>query len=208
MFINLTFNEMITVIISIISLFISIYFAATSARQHKFNLVVEQLHDGHQSGTLLSYDGSRAPVSEMTGQPHSDQLALIRIVLVNKSASPISIISFHLGDENGPEFADYSHTEPYFVVTTGEKQSVLFGYKDQPLDYLLPIINLDPYEGKSGYLLFPIHDVFGFDYTENIELIIKTSRKNITKSIKFGPVYESIESTKYTKVKPVRYYSK
>ncbi|CAM3646678.1 hypothetical protein [Erysipelothrix anatis] len=199
--------DSITITISIISLIFSVYFATTSARRQRFNLKVEQLHGGDQSGTLLSYDGVSASVSEMTGKPHYSQVALIRIVLTNRSASPISILSFFLGDEDGPEFSDYSHTEPFFVISTGENTRVNFGFVDNHIDYLKPVINLSAYESTSGYLLFPISEVYNFDYSKRIKLVVKTSRKTISKNINFGPIYQSHDKAKYEHVDSIKYNS-
>lgn len=203
-----TANEIITLVISIISLIIAFHYSSSSARQHKFKLKILQLYDGAQSGVLLSFDGCSAPVEEMTGQPAYSQVSLIRISLINESASPISITSFLLNDEEGPIFADYSDTIPFFQISLDQNSKVNFGYPDKHLEYLKPIISLSPYESISGYLLFPLSDVYQFDYSKDVNLLVKTSRGNISERLKFGSVYNCIDSAKYSKPTSINYYAK
>lgn len=196
--------ELATLIISIISLIISLIVAYITLVIQRFNLTIKQDHEGHQSGVLLSYDGVRASVKEMTGKPNYSQIILLRVVIINKSSLPISIISFHLENDSGPEFCDYSHTDPYYVITQ-EYGTVNFGFPDDPLDYLKPIINLQPYETTAGYLSFPTSDLFNIDYNNPIKLIVKTSRGKKLKKLKLGPIYQSVPDAIYKSAESINY---
>lgn len=193
--------ESITITISVISLIISII----SIQKHRFKLIIHQSEGGAQSGSIITFDGCYASSSERTGEPNYDNIALIRISLINKSASSIAITSFMLGD-NVSVFADYSHTVPYFKITS-EKIKTCFGFPDKKLEYLKPIINLKPYDAKSGYLFFPVGSFDNLNLEKKIRLTIITSRGKKVKKIKFGPIYKSSGQFPYMQPEYINYSS-
>lgn len=198
---HISIIEAITISISVLSLIISIF----SIRKHQFKLIIHQPEGGAQSASIITFDGCYASSPKLTGEPNYDNIALIRISLINKSASPIAITSFMLGD-NVSVFADYSHTVPYFKITS-EKSNNYFGFPDKKLEYLKPIINLEPYDAKSGYLFFPVGSFDHLNLEKDIDLTIFTSRGKKVKKIKFGPIYKSSGQFPYLHPEYINYSS-
>lgn len=193
-------------ILSILSFILSAYIGVTNSLEKRFNIDLFQDYDGDQSGVLVGYDGINAPINEKTAQPIINMIGLARITLTNKSSVPITIISFDLGSDIGSPFTSYTHTSPFYQITTKKSSIVNFGYVDKPLKYLLPLFTIPPYQSTDGYLSFWIHEK-NILPGEKYPLKVKTSRGTKVFNIKFGSIYKPDEEYRNTKPVPIKYFS-
>ena len=150
--------ELISIVISGISLLISLMIAFRDIWTALRNIKVTQTDDTVRSGFLKSFDGcikSYSPDVPHNLGPNFHSVLLIEIIITNRSSLPISILEFSLPPEYGlASFNSYSDTQDSFKITVDTNSTVHFGYPASPIKYLQPEFTLDPYTSDRGYISF------------------------------------------------------
>lgn len=181
------FENWIAIIISGISLLISLITSWNSWWKSRASIKIEQTHDAARSLYFQSFDAS-VNNDDSDANPVFRSVLLIEIIITNKSSLPISVLEFSI--DGFPTFDSYSYTKDSFQATLKEGSSIQLG-NDSAIKYLKPELTIEPYTSERGYIFFWHGAERDLDIDNELDLTVRTSRKEFEVKVKVSGKYES-----------------